>query len=595
MRFFIGFIFSLICPVSIWANSLKNESEEITEFLSSYLVVVEPGSNISSSAGHAAIRMVCPEFNMDFCFNFISKEKGNVIFSYLMGTLKAGMVAIPTNDFVSHYKNENRGICQYKFNLPDSIKRELWRHLDEDVALGQIITFDPKGYNCTSRLQYILEETIDTRQEYPDIPELKEKTFHDVVTEYDAVNSWSTLAVMTTVGSEGDKIEPISNLIFIPEYLARALQHTTYKHKPILSEKVEWLVTNKSPQDKVFPSTMLVFIVLSIICLLSYRFAISLWLVLGLFVGYLCFVSLLPPMKWTWLILIFNPLLPCMLCFKINSKWIMGICVYTIILLLIFLLSPHTLICKEYILLSFAFLTKIIYNRFLNQKLNLKIMKQKLFFMHQRLLVCIAALILSANCLADPWYNVDIDTSSGNNSSSTSVSKPPVSSGANKIYSSKTGSISDSETVLSKNQTNKYIDSSTKDKKYNTTIYKCDLFNFSNQKEGKLTFAYNPITKKYYVTLQYSNKNYRKNIIDFKENSKGENSYIFILEDESNITVIKRISLYTIKLYYPEYQINETFNLMSSSTKDIDFIINDYLGVKEIEKLDPSLFRITNK
>ena len=40
------------------------------DFIKVSLLIVEPGNQVYSQYGHAALRMECPSNNMDFCFSF---------------------------------------------------------------------------------------------------------------------------------------------------------------------------------------------------------------------------------------------------------------------------------------------------------------------------------------------------------------------------------------------------------------------------------------------------------------------------------------------------------------------------------------------
>lgn len=355
----------MFLATALWAAETDVPAEE-QEFVSSYLIVVDPSPKISSAAGHAALRMVCPEYDMDFCFSVLSdvpEEDMNRLF--VTGKLKAGMIAIPTSQFTERYQAEGRGVCQYKLLLSDEVKRELWRALDNDVERGQTIPFDPMGWNCTSRIQLMLEQALDTDViEYQDMSKLMGHTFHDVVADYDCANSWAKLFTMTITGFDADIVLPMHDQIFIPTYMAEALQYATINGQPVLSKDAEWLVPSTGKPEPLFPSTSLVLLILAVLCLLSWRFCMGAWLALGLCITYLWLGTDLPHMSWTWLLLLFNPLLPLVFLTRRGSLWRKLVAASVALVICVSIFWPHTLMAPEYLMLTSVFALRTIFTPF---------------------------------------------------------------------------------------------------------------------------------------------------------------------------------------------------------------------------------------
>lgn len=387
----------MFLTTSLWAAETDVPAEE-QEFVSSYLIVVDPSPKISSAAGHAALRMVCPEYDMDFCFSVLSdvpEEDMNRLF--ITGKLQAGMIAMPTNQFTERYQAEGRGVCQYKLLLPDEVKRELWRALDNDVERGQTIIFDPMGWNCTSRIQLMLEQALDADViEYQDMPKLMGHTFHDVVTDYDCANSWAKLFTMTITGSDADIILPMHDQIFIPTYMAEALQNATINGQPVLSKDAEWLVPSTGKPEPVFISTSWVLLILVVLCLLSWRFCMAAWLTLGLCITYLWLGTDLPHMSWTWLLLLFNPLLPLVFLTRRGSLLRKLVAASVALVICVGIFWPHTLMAPEYLQLASVFALRTIFTPSKTHRT----MKHLFISQRHRLLLLALALMASVACMA---------------------------------------------------------------------------------------------------------------------------------------------------------------------------------------------------
>ena len=91
-------------------------------FVTASLLIMSPGDELYSCAGHACIRLECPTFNLDYCFSYESEQVSDKIFTFFMGKLKMGMFAIPTADYLKLGREDGRGVMQYRLNLPPDAK-----------------------------------------------------------------------------------------------------------------------------------------------------------------------------------------------------------------------------------------------------------------------------------------------------------------------------------------------------------------------------------------------------------------------------------------------------------------------------------------
>jgi len=96
-------------------------------FVTASLLVMSPGDELYSCAGHSCIRLECPKFNLDYCFSYESEGVSDKIFTFFMGKLKMGMFAIPTAEYLKLGRESGRGVTQYRLNLPPDAKQRLWK------------------------------------------------------------------------------------------------------------------------------------------------------------------------------------------------------------------------------------------------------------------------------------------------------------------------------------------------------------------------------------------------------------------------------------------------------------------------------------
>ena len=106
IRFFSVGVITLLA-VSSWAEqpsvAVSNEGfhdgidRDAPDFVIASLLIMVPGDELYSCAGHAVLRMECPSFNLDFCFSYESESVREKILTYFRGKLKMGMFAVPTD------------------------------------------------------------------------------------------------------------------------------------------------------------------------------------------------------------------------------------------------------------------------------------------------------------------------------------------------------------------------------------------------------------------------------------------------------------------------------------------------------------------
>ena len=95
-----------------------NVNRTAEDFVIASLVVADPGTVLYSVLGHACIRLQCPAFGMDYCFSYESEDVRQRVFSFLAGKLMMGLFAIPIEDYCALYREDGRGVYEYKLNLP---------------------------------------------------------------------------------------------------------------------------------------------------------------------------------------------------------------------------------------------------------------------------------------------------------------------------------------------------------------------------------------------------------------------------------------------------------------------------------------------
>lgn len=403
------------------------------DFVNVSLIVASPGTPMHSSVGHAALRMECKEYDLDYCFNYNAESCDNIEWRFFRGTLKSSMIAMKTEAFLDMYRHEGRGVWEYRLTLPDDVKRDLWQLLDEEMERGFCYRYDIKEYGCAKVCQRMVESALGSEHEivYGSLPSVEGRTYHDIVSDCAPQNPWAEFVAVSIVGSDGDSMEPACNQLYLPKDLVAMWQSSTVDGRRLCGEgKCLLAPTTTVPSQIVTP--MLIAIICGIICLLSRRFTLFVWLLLGVTVCYMWLGTELDHQKWNWLLVVYNPVLPFVLLSAVKQKWRRVVALWLLCAVVICVCWPHRLVDSSLVVLTlFIALKTIIYNK-----------AMKINFLKNRKLMLMALLCLPMMASADPALLLLYDTES--EPSSTTTTKTPstpttttTATGKDKVYKPK--------------------------------------------------------------------------------------------------------------------------------------------------------------
>ena len=302
-----------------YVDTVFNDNVDRTaeDFVIASLLVADPGTVLYSVLGHACIRLQCPEFGLDYCFSYESEYSDRRVLEFLAGKLKMGLFAIPVEEYCNIYKEEGRGVYEYKLNLPIEVKRELWRILDEQVQKGHKLRYDYFHRGCAITALDFVKKSLGNdaivydQSIYNNSQSAREKYF-----AHTQPSIWVRFLCVFIVGGEADLVHKTDRQLIIPMDLVYALQKATVNGEPLLANKATVLVEGKPLVAEGWFTPMMLAIILLVLSIAnlfwSRRYFDWLMLVAQTLVGvgmtYLIFISDLCCTEWNWLIIPFNPL-----------------------------------------------------------------------------------------------------------------------------------------------------------------------------------------------------------------------------------------------------------------------------------------------
>lgn len=348
---------------------LKAQDEDTTfvllpdssNFVTSSLLVASPGEAIYSQLGHAALRMECPRYRLDYCFSFEEEPGMGGILKFFLGKTDAHMIAVPTAEFLSNFKTEGRQVKQYTLNLTLHEKQELWRLLDNDYVDENMRKFNFLQNNCSSVSLLAVENiVVDETIDFNGWPE-PFKLINGAGIRYLTRNHpWLQFWSMTFIGTEGDSYWEHEQQVapeLLPQVLKKAsIVATDGSKRPMVTSEKELLpLVNEFKATQLTPTlTFGALLLLTLLITLGQLLWKWRWspkildfllmtfvTITGLVLIYTSFVSGLFGKHWNWYLIPFNPLpLIIWLIWHKRKGFYKVYLLYTIILVLFILATP---------------------------------------------------------------------------------------------------------------------------------------------------------------------------------------------------------------------------------------------------------------
>lgn len=267
--------------------------------------------------GHTAIRVEDPERNEDLVYNYgyFSLEQENFIVNFLMGRPMYSLGVIPFDLFVEEYHNQGRAVLVQELNLTvkeaDAFRHYLeWNALPENRNYLYNFYFD----NCATRPRDLIEKFSGGLLFQEDA--LPKQTFREAIRLKSASSEWYTFGADLCLGWKSDQQMTLKDAAFLPDYLAKEINHAYRKDTGIPIVLKQRLLSHQShvvPVAKRVTAPLVCFFFLIVIYLLLYYFKRvqigrlflnifrgTLYLLLGLSGMIIWFLSLVSEHPHTW-------------------------------------------------------------------------------------------------------------------------------------------------------------------------------------------------------------------------------------------------------------------------------------------------------
>ena len=341
MRKWLLIVLSLFVYVNVWASGdsvsvaerdanwgFNDTIDRMAEdFVTVSVVVCDPYEVLYSSLGHAAIRLQCPVYDLDYVFTYEGESVRNQVWRFLKGDLKMGMYALPTELFLKIYESVGRGVREYKMNLSPMQKQQLWRTMDEMRTAGMTMPYDFFKRGCAKSVVKVVRKVVGPNGIHyaPWSEKYTEHTIRELVRDYIPELPWTEFMLYFLIGSEAERPMSCEEKLIVPTDLVEVWQQATFDNgKPVLDGEAHVLVQPTQQMKAGWFTPLLASLLLLLLALGSLA---TCWMpnkvcgmvgnvvdysmliiqtLLGILMVYLVCFSSLPCTKWNWLIIPFN-------------------------------------------------------------------------------------------------------------------------------------------------------------------------------------------------------------------------------------------------------------------------------------------------
>lgn len=242
------------------------------------VLTIGPGSSLSDSFGHSAIRVQDKSKNYDLVFNYgvYDFNDPNFYSNFIKGYLNYSLGVSYYKDFKSSYISNNRSIKEQVLLLPDALNKKIAdRLIFNSKTENKNYRYDYFLNNCSTIIKDIIDESLidyDYENDYV-IKNKGKNTYRNLIYENINKNSWGSLGIDICLGSYIDQEIDVKKNTFLPEYLFEYLNSSYYKH-PDLSNKIKLVKKNNFinyenkefknlNSNNLFYSPLFIFIIIS--------------------------------------------------------------------------------------------------------------------------------------------------------------------------------------------------------------------------------------------------------------------------------------------------------------------------------------------
>ncbi len=187
--------------------------------------------------GHTAIRITDSLAGTDNVYNYgtFNGYDDDFLIKFTRGKLLYYLSYYPYPNFLQEYVESHRSVREQVLNISGEDKIDIYNFLNNNARdENKYYKYDFFFDNCATRIRDAFPTAFGNNFEYAKVlPENKEISFRNIINQYFYRVHWQRFGVNILLGSRIDKIMTESDVMFLPDFLERAVAGSTLNGKKI--------------------------------------------------------------------------------------------------------------------------------------------------------------------------------------------------------------------------------------------------------------------------------------------------------------------------------------------------------------------------
>ena len=187
--------------------------------------------------GHTAIRITDSLAGTDNVYNYgtFNGYDDDFLIKFTRGKLLYYLSYYPYPNFLQEYVESHRSVREQVLNISGEDKIDIYNFLNNNARdENKYYKYDFFFDNCATRIRDAFPTAFGNNFEYAKVlPENKEISFRNIINQYFYRVHWQRFGVNILLRSRIDKIMTESDVMFLPDFLERAVAGSTLNGKKI--------------------------------------------------------------------------------------------------------------------------------------------------------------------------------------------------------------------------------------------------------------------------------------------------------------------------------------------------------------------------
>lgn len=224
---------------SFFLFSTYVQAQTDSSHLRASLLTCGTGAQPWETFGHTAIRITDSLAGTDNVYNYgtFNGYDDDFLIKFTRGKLLYYLSYYPYPAFLDEYRHSNRSVREQVLTLSGEDKIDIYNFLIRNARNeNKYYKYDFFFDNCATRIRDVFPKALGKGFQYPNVlPEEKKISFRDIINQYFYRVHWQRFGVNILLGSKIDKTMTNEDVMFLPDFLERAVANATLNGKKIAS------------------------------------------------------------------------------------------------------------------------------------------------------------------------------------------------------------------------------------------------------------------------------------------------------------------------------------------------------------------------